>query len=78
MLLLYNECVVTGQRETLMESAIAKEIEESVKSLDLDKKLKIEQKLTQVVEDRIQVSVNEALQQMERSYADVASKSTTA
>ena len=57
---------------------MAKKIEESVQSLDLDKKLeKIEQKLTRVVEDRIHVSVNKALQKMERSYADVASKSAT-
>ena len=66
MLLLYNESVETGKREPVMESAMAQEIEESDKSLDLDKTLKMEQKPTQEMEDRIQLSVNEALQQMKK------------
>ena len=79
VLLLGNKFIETGKEERLLGSAMAKKVEESVQCLDLDKKLeKIEQKLTRLDEDRIQVSVNEARQKMERSYADVASKSATA
>ena len=77
VLLFCKKCVETGKRQRQLESDIAKQIEESVKSLELVKKLMIEQKLTQVVEDPIQVSVNEALQKTEINYADVAAKYAT-
>ena len=52
MLLLCNNCVETSRREQLLGSAMADKIEESILSLDLDKKLeKNEQKLNHVVED---------------------------
>ena len=65
--------VETGKRERLLESVIKMKLEESVKSLHLEKMLeKIEQQLTQVAKDRIQVSVNEALQKVERNHENLA------
>ena len=49
---------------------MAKKEEESVQSINLDNKLeKIKQKLTRVIEDRIQVSVNQALQKIEKKLS---------
>ena len=63
VLLLCKKCIEAVERERLLGSTMAKSIEESVQSLNLDRKLeKIKQKLTRVVDNGIQVSVSEAIQ----------------
>ena len=62
VLLQCNKCIEAVERERLLGSTMAKNIEESVQSLNLDRKLEnIKQKLTRVVDNGIQVSVNEAI-----------------